>query len=60
MHKSCSQNEHTGLEGEKKYGWLKGVKQSSQMIGEKRCGQRIGERQSVQAQMHDCYALSLF
>jgi hypothetical protein len=47
---SCSQNEHTGFESEKKSGRMQGEKQSNQMIGEK---------QSVQAHVHDCYAISL-
>ena len=50
MHKSCSQNEHTGFKGEKKFG---------QMKGEKQCGQVIGEKQSNQAQIHNCHAMSL-
>ena len=50
MHKSCSQNEHTGFKDEKKTGRLKGKKQ---------CGQVTGEKQSGQAQIHNRYAMSL-
>ena len=39
MYKSCSQNEHTGFEGEKKSARMKGEKQSGQIIGEKHLGQ---------------------
>ena len=59
MHKSCSQNEHTGFEGEKQSGRMNGEIPSSQMIGEKVSGQRIGEKNSGQAQIHDCYVMSL-
>ena len=45
MLQSCSQNEHTGFEGDSKSGWMKGEKQSGQSIGEKQLGE---------AQIHYC------